>query len=143
MENATKALIIAAAILIAIVLISIGVFVLRQGQDAMTSVNMSEAQIMAFNSKFETYAGTQRGSQVNALIDRVISSNREQLAAGADESTLVSVKLGNNDIITKQSPTPSLQANQKASTAGYYTVQISNGPKTGLVETITITEVNN
>lgn len=141
MENATKALIIAAAILIAIVLISIGVFVLRQGQDAMSSVDMSEAQIMAFNSKFDTYAGTQRGSQVNALIDRVIASNREQKAAGGDASVLVEVDF-NGKIISDDDPTPSLTTDQKASAAAYYTVELTKGPKSGLVDVITIKPVN-
>ena len=82
MENATKALLIAAAILIAIVLISIGVFVLNQGRDAMSSVDMSEAQIIAFNSKFEPYNGQKRGSDVKALIDRVNVSNKAYVNGG-------------------------------------------------------------
>lgn len=139
MENATKALLIAAAILIAIVLISIGVFVLRQGQDAMSSADMSEAQILAFNSKFESYGGTQRGSQVKALIDRVIASNREQTATTSDTSAVVEVDLAGTSIITKASPTPN-SLSKTPSTAQYYTVTIHKADKTGLVDKITITE---
>ena len=139
MENATKALIIAAAILIAIVLISIGVFVLRQGQDAMKSADMSEAQIMAFNSKFETYSGTQRGSQVNALLDRVIASNREQQAQVASTDTSAYVEATHTTasgapttIIAKTAPTTLADTN-KAQSAAYYVVTITKDPKTGIV----------
>ena len=58
MENATKALIIAAAILIAIVLISLGVFVLGQGTNLVQeNSDLTPAEISAFNSKFEVYFG--------------------------------------------------------------------------------------
>ena len=88
MENATKALLIAAAILIAIVLISIGVFVLRQGQNALNSADLSEAEIVAYNSKFESYTGTQRGTNVNALFDRLEIVNRELTANGGNGITV-------------------------------------------------------
>ena len=83
MENATKALIIAAAILIAIVLISIGVFVLNMGRESVNSVNMNEQEQMAFNSKFTSYEGRQRGSQVNALAQAVLTNNQAALEEGS------------------------------------------------------------
>ena len=45
MENATKALLIAAAILVAIIIISLGLAVVRQGQEAISSADMSEAEM--------------------------------------------------------------------------------------------------
>lgn len=121
MENATKALLIAAAILIAIVLISIGVFVLRQGNDAMSTVDMSEAQILAFNSNFEPFAGTQRGSQVNALITRVNNSNAKQ-------DTLQNITLTAPDTIK---------------TTAFYIVKIEKkNNNVGIVDTITVTEAS-
>ena len=52
MENASKALIIAGAILLAIVLISLGMIILGQGEDIVKNNGMNQAQITALNSKF-------------------------------------------------------------------------------------------
>lgn len=76
MENATKALLIAAAILIAIVLISIGVYVLSIGQNAMSGADMTEQEIATFNSKFTAYEGKNvMGSKVNALLQAIATNN--------------------------------------------------------------------
>ena len=77
MENASKALIIAGAILLAILIISLGIIIYTQAQDTISSVNMSDQERMAFNSKFEPYRGDSiRGSQVNALAQAVLSNNQ-------------------------------------------------------------------
>ena len=76
MENASKALLIAAAIIIAIILISLGVYVVRQGQSAMGSINLSEQEVSAFNSKWESYEGIQMGSSAKALANAVNNYNR-------------------------------------------------------------------
>lgn len=77
MENASKALIIAGAILLSILIISLGIIIFTQAQDTINSVNMSEQEIMAFNNKFIPYQGESvRGSQVNALIQAVASNNQ-------------------------------------------------------------------
>ena len=59
MENATKGLMIAGAILIAIVLIGIGVFLVSQAQGFMDQGGdqFDEMTIMSFNSQFENYSG--------------------------------------------------------------------------------------
>ena len=73
MENATKALIIAAAILIAIVLISLGVFVLGNGSQLVKeNSDMTGTEIMALNSKFEAYFGDKvSGTKVKQLKNAV------------------------------------------------------------------------
>ena len=77
MENATKALLIAAAILIAIVLISLGVYVLGQGTTMVKEADMSEVEITAFNNKFEAYFGTKvSGSKAKQLQKTVDQYNR-------------------------------------------------------------------
>lgn len=85
MENATKGLMIAGAILIAIVLIGIGVFLVSQAQGFMTSGGdqFDEMTKSAFNSPLEQYEGTQNGSNVRALITKVNSSN---MTAHQDEA---------------------------------------------------------
>lgn len=78
MENASKALIIAGAILISILLIGVGVLVMNGAQggidEAVQSMSAQEKQM--FNQKFEQYEGDKvKGSNVKALIGNIISSN--------------------------------------------------------------------
>ena len=79
MENATKALIIAAAILIAIVLISLGVFVLGQGSTMVQeNSDMTEVQVSTFNSKWEAFLGNKvSASKVKQLINTVNQQQTE------------------------------------------------------------------
>lgn len=87
MENASKALIIAGAILLSILIIAIGMFIYNSAQstinDSMTSFSTQE--IEAFNNNFESYKGNQTGSNVNSLITRLIANAKTY----KDESTKV------------------------------------------------------
>lgn len=129
MENATKALLIAAAILIAIVLVSLGVFVLRQGQDAIGSVNMNETEIIAFNSRLDTYEGIVRGSNVKSLYSRWNLINEELKLKGATDIKWTGIKPGDDG----KWPTT-------FSTARYYKVDMSKKDKMGLIEEINVSE---
>lgn len=76
MENATKALLIAAAILIAILIISLSLYVYRMASDTVGSVNLSEAEMATHNGKFESAAGHRvSGSAVNALFSTIVTNN--------------------------------------------------------------------
>ena len=77
MENASKALIIAGAILLAILLISLGIMIFGQAQDTVNNSGMSQAEMQAFNNKFLKYEGTRKGSEVKALINEVLASNAD------------------------------------------------------------------
>ena len=90
MENATKALIIAAAILIAIVLISLGVFVLGNGtQLVKDNSDMSATQVTAYNAEWEAYTGTNvMGSKVKQLKKAVEQHNR---ATEGDSSKTITI----------------------------------------------------
>ena len=72
MENASKALIIAGAILLAILLISLGIMIFTQAQDVVSGSGMTEAQISAFNDKFLKYEGKRKGTMVKSLIQEVL-----------------------------------------------------------------------
>ena len=78
MENASKALIIAGAILLAILLISLGIMIFNQAQDTVSNSGMSEAQITAFNNKFLKYEGNQKGTMVKSMIQEVLATNANQ-----------------------------------------------------------------
>ena len=72
MENASKALIIAGAILLAILIISLGIMIYQQASGVVNNNAMSEVDINSFNQKFIQYTGTNvRGAQVNALLNQI------------------------------------------------------------------------
>ena len=76
MENASKALIIAGAILLAILIISLGIMIYNQASGVVNNNAMSEVDITTFNQKFEQYVGDRvRGANVIALISAVKSNN--------------------------------------------------------------------
>jgi len=75
MENASKALIIAGAILLSIAIIGIGMYIYTTAQQTIQSANMSQQEITAYNSEFIKYEGTQSGSNVKALLQTVRTHN--------------------------------------------------------------------
>ena len=77
MENASKALIIAGAILLSILLISLGIMIFSQAQDTVSNSGMKQAEITAFNNKFTKYEGIQKGSVVRAMVQEIIASNAD------------------------------------------------------------------
>ena len=84
MENASKALIIAGSILLAILLISLGIVIYTQSQKTIDSMNMNEQEIQAFNNKFIQYEGNnKRGAEVNALVQLIRVNNQ---SAASEES---------------------------------------------------------
>lgn len=79
MENASKALIIAGAILLSILIISLGIMIFNQAQDAMSKGGMSEAEISAFNNKFIKYQGSgKKASEIRNLVQEVNVSNAQE-----------------------------------------------------------------
>ena len=99
MENASKALIIAGAILLSILLISLGILIFNQAQDTVSNSGMDQAAITAFNNKFLKYEGTQSGSVVKSLINEAIASNADE---SLPDVTINSKKPG-EDAIAKSS----------------------------------------
>ena len=78
MENATKALVIAGSVLIAILLIAFGmrIFNSASGASKSSQSTMDATAITTFNSQFSPYNGkTLSVSKVNNLVQKVIASN--------------------------------------------------------------------
>ena len=77
MENASKALIIAGAILISILLISVGIIIMNAiNNPVQQGKNSADSQaIEMFNAKFTSYAGKQKGSVLKGLTSIVNASN--------------------------------------------------------------------
>ena len=76
MENASKALIIAGAILLAILIISLGIMIYNQAAGVANGDAINQVDISSFNAQFTQYEGDHvRGGQVNALIEQVRTNN--------------------------------------------------------------------
>ena len=82
MENASKALIIAGAILLAILIIALGVYIFNQARSATNMDDLSNQQVEAHNSTFQNYEGTINGTQAKALIDAVRNNNQRMPTLG-------------------------------------------------------------
>jgi len=132
MENATKALLIAAAVLVAIIIISLGVSIVSsaKGQVDQAGTALSGAEIEAFNSKFNVYDGSSvSGSSVNSLINTVFSHNLTE----TDDSKKISIK-GSMTMATNAT------TKVKAETGSRYTVESITPDKSGLIKEIKITK---
>ncbi len=77
MENASKALIIAGAILLSILIIGLGMAVFNSSDQAKGSASLDESETRAHNSKFLAYEGKQVGSSVSALINAIKTNNKQ------------------------------------------------------------------
>ena len=78
MENATKALLMAGAVLIAILLIAMGMRIFNATSDTthQTEVTMQTEQAQIFNGQFDAYIGTTlSASKATALQQKVKASN--------------------------------------------------------------------
>lgn len=95
MENASKALLIAGAILLAILLISLGIMIFNTASDTITSSGMSDMQQTTFNQKFEKYQGKQKGSAIRSLVQEVMANNNNDQAS---DETMVSINVTNGTI---------------------------------------------
>ena len=112
MENASKALIIAGAILISILLISVGIIIINAINNPIQSgVNEGNKEaIQMFNSNFVSYEGTQKGSNIRALASIINASNGSdnlhqvrmsgQAAGGAEAPTIAGINPNTDYTVT-------------------------------------------
>lgn len=128
MENASKALIIAGAILISIILISVGIMVVQSagGIVGTGTSKMNQQEIQAFNSEFLNYSGSQKGSSVKSLIQSVISNNATYKD---EEDKIISVK-------DQTSGTELSKLMNGIQASKNYNVEITIDDETGLVSKI-------
>ena len=138
MENATKALIIAGAILISIVIISLGIMVVNNARQQVSKGKLTKEEISAFNQQWESYCGENvSAGDVRNMVSAVITSNGAESndnsnrwvdIQGSDTSGSFSVSTAplsaqpelNDQLTTKRSNTT-------------YTVQAGYDPATGLI----------
>lgn len=147
MENASKALIIAGAILISILIVSLGVLIFnRMGGAAKEAANMDEQEVANFNSKITPYVGNSiSGSQVNALIQLVISLDNSAKSSG-DATKAVSITYpletgGTHEISFNDGDVSGINGVKRVTTGSgvYYIVTATYGDN-GLINKIVVTK---
>lgn len=138
MENATKALLIAAAVLVAILIISLGLVIYNRASETVgTAGDLSEYQIQQFNEKFLRYNGKNiKGTDVNVMLQTVMNHNLAQ----EDDSTTVEVyhlgqDIGPNDTVI-QASTNQTEFPPKVPVNRTYEVRVKINEKTHLVDLI-------
>jgi len=143
MENASKALIIAGAILLAILIIGLGMVIYNQAAGIMGGVNLDKTEIASFNNEFLQFQGNGvRGSTVNSLLQTVLTNNvsvtdeakKVDVYGYTSPETATKALLGKND---KNLPT------DLASTGSVYKVVCVYNSSTGLINRINITKTSN
>lgn len=144
MENASKALIIAASVLLAIMLIAMGVTIFNKAQSSADTTTLDQTEINQFNSKFERYANNQLGSQVKSLISFAISNastNKDDPVklptVSHGDSTAIGNSNASDDIQTYINTLGTIR-NEIISTHNY-TINLTYGDS-GLIESIAITD---
>ncbi|MCI8470932.1 MAG: hypothetical protein HFJ35_05660 [Clostridia bacterium] len=141
MENASKALIVAGAIFLSILIISLGIYIFNQASEVTKSSNLSEIEVLQFNEKYTSYEGENvRGSEVNTLLTRIVQNN---VGNQDDKSKQVNVTVQVNDANWQSGTKPSgaiTSLSSKALTGKTYRVSCDLDEKTGLVSNITIAD---
>lgn len=133
MENASKALLIAGAVLIVILLISVGIMIFNSSKGLFSSAttSMSQQEKSMFNTKFTMYEGPNvSGTQLRELIRAVITNNTDEDNA--------KVTINENEINGSTNATKIPGTTTTITTTNRYTVTCKIDEKTGLVSDITI-----
>lgn len=127
MENASKALIIAGSVLIAILVISLGLLIFKStsGTTDQTQELGKTLEVQQFNSQFLKYCGNSvKGSQVRTLCEVIIAHN-------ANSDNKVSIN-GKSDATGISDIRNSIKTNQS------YAVKQEVNDSTGLIYNIKI-----
>ena len=129
MENASKALLIAGAILLAILIISLGLMAYQQAKNSVGSSNLSKQEIEAFNSQWENYVGKNKtASEVRSMYSAVIAHNASEGKMGTNRWISIT-KTGTPNKATLTTD-PKVEMDNPSNSATY---EIKAGYKDGLI----------
>lgn len=144
MENASKALIIAGAILLAILIIGLGMFIYNQAADTLGKTDLTGQQVDSYNREFLQYEGTRQGSQVKTLLNNIKSHNRN-----AEDASQVIIATGEEYESNAKVSAPSEENKEdvedgisgiKILSAKTYNITFAYDPDTGYVTAVGIAE---
>ena len=145
MENASKALIIAGAILLAILLISLGIFIFTGAQDVTKNSGLDAQEVSVFNSAILKYEGKNKSaSDVRAVKNEAIAANKKLInegKAGINNANLIYIQntgaSAGNKVLASEFNTSVLDDSNKK-----YNIKLDYNNDTGLVNLITIHTTN-
>lgn len=134
MENASKALIIAGAILLSILIIGLGMFIYGQVAGVMGDANLDPQKVQAFNTQFENYEGTRSGTQARALYTLIRRHNN----ANVDDTSLqVALTIDGGDFdagATQAAPDAAVVLPANTLKAGKtYNITFATDPNSGFI----------
>ena len=144
MENASKALIIAGAILLSILIIAVGMFIFTSSQSTIDegASQISAQERQAFNRQFNQYAKTQTGTNVSDMITTLIAnanSNKDE-SERLPDLLIATNASGTNYYVKSEKDSTNVKGFTKAknmveSRHNYY-VQVWYNPATSLIDLI-------
>lgn len=140
MENASKALIMAGAILIAIVIISLAILIFSNFSGAVKeNTDLTDQEISQFNGKIIPYLGENvSGSQVNALIQTVRTINQTAIQEGSTDKRIEITYPAENGSDCKLDKDNTFSGiSRKVKTGVYYKVEANYGTN-GLINSIKV-----
>lgn len=144
MENASKALIIAGAILLAILIIGLGMFIYNQAADTLDGAQIDGQKVDSYNREFLQYEGTKQGSQVKTLLNNIKSHNRKaedasQVIIATEEEYESNAKVSAPSQESKEDVDDGISG-IKILSAKTYNITFAYDPDSGYVTAVGITE---
>lgn len=142
MENASKALLIAGAVLICIVLISVGMMIISSSTEVTDQVDdlTSTQAAQTFNNQFSKYAGTQKGSSVKTLLETIATSNNTAGSGSGKTVQVTTNNVGNGTQLTSNNDSNAIVGMMSnVVNSKKYKVEITAQDTEGYISAITIT----
>ena len=142
MENASKALIIAGAIILAILIIGLGMVVFNQARDAIGGANLDSEKATAFNSKFLAYTGSSvTGANARSLIDLIIANNGTKSTTENPEISIDFTPKSGTAVTAQKTSAQLSSARNLVKNASKYTISVkTTNTTTGYITAMTIVE---
>ena len=146
MENASKALIIAGAILLSILIIGIGMFIYNQAQEQINSSagQMSQEEVRVFNSQFKAYEGKRiSGSQVKQLLTKLATNAAKLEDPNAKDERKPHLMIEGDkkfgSLVDNYNPTDLNNASRDIKSTKTYNVEMNVNNSSNIIEQIKIT----
>lgn len=139
MENATKALLIAGSVLIAILLIAMGVKIFKStsGTTEAAQSTMDSTAVTIFNSQFTSYLGKNKSkNDVISLVNKIIASN----ANTNNREVIININIGDTSSTTGGSSGMMNAANNLSNT-NKYEISINSYYTDGKIHIINIKQI--
>ena len=148
MENASKALIIAGAILLSILIIGVGIFIFTSAQGTIDSSlqSMTTQEVNSFNSQFTSYQGEKVSwSNVKALLTNLAGNyaSYKDEPAKVPEVTLDGTEVASHKAVTDTGYNTGISTARNSIVNKHTYSVVMNFGDAGVIDSIVITDVTN